>query len=106
MTLVSLLTVSTVVAIVYMLAKPQKAKQTKWMQGLTDAQLMVESQGLKSATDYYHREFYGCDFEAYEHGWQSFMYSLQAKLADVDYRAKQCLLKCMTPKQAVINYIQ
>ncbi len=76
-----------VVAGLWRLLKPAKAKQTEYMRGLTDAQAMVEANGLKSTAEYFNSEFYGWDFETYEHGWQDFLRSLQAKLIDLDWQA-------------------
>lgn len=80
----TILTLATITALALV---KTPVRQTEWMRGATDAQAMVERQGLAVTTQYFEREVLGWDFDTYEHGWQDYLWSLQARLQDVDYTA-------------------
>lgn len=88
MTLAIALTVTTCVGL-YVVLSPHKTRQTEYMRGVTDAQAMVERQGLQLTCDYYHRKVLGISEGDYLIGWQDFLWSKQADLAHIDYKAKQ-----------------
>jgi hypothetical protein len=96
---------STVVgAIACILYSPRKAKQTEWMRGVTDAANMVEACGLAYTAEYFERESYGHDYEAYEHGWASYLYSKQAKLQDLDHAAHLAFVQCIARHSTTQGY--